>query len=301
MVTINKNIKKLTLEQILSQVENLPETSKVAVKVSKMLDDFNVDINHLAQTVTLDQALTAQLLKLCNSAHYGFSRKILTINDAIAKLGLKTVKSLIFVAISKGILNKEVPGYKLIKGDLWKNSVTCAFYTKHLAETFNYKNPDLAFIAGLLRDIGKLIIDEYVGINYLDIIKIVNTSEIPFTRAEEMIVGYSHSQIGAEVLNSWNFPQVLVQSVKYHHDFTNARKYYGDKLEDFRLLALLHLGDALTCMLGNFLGADGLMYSIDEDALLLLSDSKSSTDLDFYIDQLLDLDSEISSMLEVLS
>lgn len=300
MLSVPYNNRQLSIDDISKHVEKLPAIPQVAIKVSKMLGDFNVSVDQLSDTIMLDQALTTQLLKLCNSAHYGFSRNIVSVKDAITKLGLDTVKCLVFVAISQASLNKEAKGYSLLKGDLWQNSVSCAYYARHLAEVFNYKDKDLAFIAGLLRDIGKLILSEYVGVNYDKILMLIETAEVSFIRAEEMAIGYNHAQIGAEILKYWHFPTVLEETVRYHHDFVNAYENYKDSLQDINLLAILHLADAFTIMLGNSIGADGLMYPIDEKALEILNTNSETVNIDLIMDQLMELGSEINSMVKVL-
>ncbi|MGD9579784.1 MAG: HDOD domain-containing protein [Vampirovibrionia bacterium] len=300
MLSVPYNNRQLSVEDISKLVEKLPAIPQVAIKVSKMLGDFNVSVDQLADTIMLDQSLTTQLLKLCNSAHYGFSRNIVSLKDAVTKLGLETVKCLVFVAISKAALDKEAKGYSLLKGDLWQNSITCAFYARFLAELFNYKDHDLAFTAGLLRDIGKLIISEYVDINYDKIIMLVDTAEVTFLRAEEMIIGYNHAQIGAEVLKHWQLPSVLEETVRYHHDFSSAYEHYKDTLIDVKLLAILHLADAFTLMLGNSVGSDGLMYSIEDKAIEVLNDKHQNVSIDLIIDQLLELGTEINSIVKVL-
>ena len=300
MLSVPYNNKQLSIDDISIHVEKLPAIPQVAIKVSRMLGDFNVSVDQLSDTIMLDQALTTQLLKLCNSAHYGFSRNIVSVKDAITKLGLDTVKCLVFVAISQASLNKEAKGYSLLKGDLWQNSVSCAYYARHLAEVFNYRDKDLAFISGLLRDIGKLILSEYVGANYDKILMLVETAEVPFIRAEEMTIGYNHAQIGAEVLKYWHFPLIIEETVRYHHDFFNAYTHYSKSLQDIKLLAILHLADAFTMMLGNSVGSDGLMYSIDEKALEFLSTNSVTVNIDLIMDQLMELGSEINSMVKVL-
>lgn len=300
MVIASNSCYRISIDEIAEMVTKLPAIPQVAIRVSKMLGDFNVDISDLSETIMLDQSLTVQLLKLCNSAHYGFSKKITSVNDAIAKLGLNTVKSLVFVAVSKGVLEKEARGYNLLKGDLWRNSIACAFYSKYVAEVFGYANHDLAFTTGLLRDMGKLILSEYVGVNYNKIVTLVQTGEVSFTRAEEMCLGYNHAQVGSQILAKWNFPDVIVQSVLYHHDFDNAYLHKKDELIDLELLAILHLADAFTIMLGNSIGSDGLMYPIDDVALNILNKYNPKISVEELIDQLVDLNDEINLVVKVL-
>lgn len=111
---------KTSLKEILDKISKLPEVYHIAVKIAKMLDDPNISAKQISNVISLDQALITQIIKLCNSAQYGFSRKIVSINEAVSMLGFKTVKSLVFVAVSRGILNQSIKGYDLAKGELGK-------------------------------------------------------------------------------------------------------------------------------------------------------------------------------------
>lgn len=286
------------IKTVLEKIDKLPELFHVAVRVAKMLDDLNVDVNQLSQVISLDQALTTQLLKLCNSAHYGFSRKIVTIKDAVSKLGFKTIKSLVFVAISHGILNSAVKGYDLAKGELWKNSISCAVYSRYLAKVAHYKDPETAFTAGLLRDIGKLMIHEYVGVNYDDIVNLIMAEGISFSKAEEQVLGFNHCHIGSAVANKWNFPHVLIDTIKYHHNIDEA---VNNKCEDIKLIAIVHIADAITMMLGNGIGNDGMMYNIELKSLEHLDIPQQAANIEVLISEMVELKSEIDGMLGTIN
>ena len=289
-----------TLQDVIDKIDKLPEHFLVAIKVAKMLDGYNMDldIQKLTQVISLDQALTSLLLKLCNSAHYGFSRKITSIQDAVAKLGFKTIKSLVFVAVSQGILNQEVQGYGLSKGDLWKNSVSCAVYSRYLAKIANYKDPEVAFTAGLLRDIGKLMIHEYVGVNYNQLINLVNSEHISFVEAENKILGFNHCQIGSEMAMKWNFPSTLVDVIKYHHQPEIA---VADGCDDTSLITIIHVADALAMLLGAGMGSDGLMYSLELKSLENLNIPQQIDSIEKLISDVVELNSEIDSMLGIVN
>jgi len=284
------------IKVVLEKINKLPELFHVAVRVAKMLDDLNVDVNQLSRIISLDQALTTQLLKLCNSAQYGFSRKIVTVNDAVSKLGFKTIKSLVFVAISHGILNRQVKGYDLDKGEMWRNSISCAVYSRYLAKMTNYKDPEIAFTAGLLRDIGKLMIHEYVGINYNNIVNTINSQGIAFSKAEEQVLGFNHCQIGSAVANKWNLPPVLVDSIRYHHSFEEA---LNNGCEDIKLLSIVHIADSVTMMLGSGIGNDGMMYNIDLKSLKYLDISQQSASIENLISEMVELKTEIDEMIGI--
>jgi HD-like signal output (HDOD) protein len=268
---------KIDINEILNKVDKLPGVNQVAMCLIKMLDDENARVQDLAQVISSDPALTTQLLKLSNSAYYGYSREISTISDAIAKLGFKTIRSMAFMAVSHNAINKEIKGYSLYEGELWNNSVTCAVFSKYLAQKFDYPDTETAFVAGLLRDIGKLVIDEYVGISYEKIIDKVNMEKISFCQAEEALFGFDHGYVGAKLIEMWNFPPALVETIRYHHDFRKAVDAGSENLE---LISIVHIADAFTMMMGSSLGNDGLMYYIDTEIFkqLGLSEDPVSTE-----------------------
>jgi HD-like signal output (HDOD) protein len=283
----------IDINEILKKAENLPHNFHTAIKVSKMLDDFNVSISKLSEVIGVDQALSAKVLKHCNSAQYGFSRKITTIKDAIAKIGFKTLKSMIFAIVSKSSFNQEIKGYGLAKGELWRNSISCAVYSRYLAEITCYSDPDQAFTAGLLRDIGKLVIHEYVKNEYDKIIYLIETENISFLDAEEKILGFSHSKIGGLVGEKWKFPKVLIDVIKYHHTpLTVDLK----EIEDINLLNIIHVADLLTIMLGYGIGRDGMLYNADLSCLANLGIELSEPIVEALISDMANLSTEIDSL-----
>lgn len=283
----------LDIDKLLNRVDSIPSNFHIAIKVAKMLDDFNVNIQELSKIISADQSFTMQLIKLCNSAQFGFSRKIVTVNDAIARLGFKTLKSLVFVVVSKGSFNRPLDGYDLSKGELWRNSLACAVYSKYLAEISGYKDPELAFTAGLLRDIGKLIIHEYVKEEYTNILNLVNSEGIGFSEAEEKILGYNHSQVGAKIAAKWNFPKVLEETIELHHD---PQKAIGTDA-DQNLIKIVHVADSIAMMLGVGLGNDGMMNSLDINALESLGIDINSTGIETLISDMVDLNTEIDLLM----
>jgi len=287
-----------SLDQVIKKIDKLPELFHVAVKVSRMLEDPEVNAQALANTISLDQALTTQILKLCNSAHYGFSKNITSIHDAIVKMGFKTLKSLVFMAVSHGSLSQEVKGYGLEKGDLWRNSISCAVYAQKLAVITKYKDPELAFTAGLLRDIGKLMIHEYVGTGYNDIVNVVNSQNISFSEAETKILGFNHSEIGSTMAQKWNFPEVLVDVIKYHHIPESAMEL-GCK--DIKLVSIIHVADSISMMLGSGIGSDGMMYNFSLKSLENINIKKDSLNIEEILAEMVELSPEIESMLGSLN
>lgn len=281
------------LENVIQKIDKLPNVFSIAVRISQMLNDPEINAQEIANTISLDQALCAQVLKACNSAHYGFSRKITSIQDAIVKLGFKTLKSLVYMVLSHSQLSQDVEGYCLVEGALWRNSLACGVYSRYLAKKVNYVDPEVAFTAGLLRDIGKLAIHEHVGINYDKIITKVNTDNISFLEAEREIIGFDHCEIGAAMGAKWNFPIVLSDVIKYHHAVDAAK---SSKCKDLKLVAIVHVADSITMMLGDGLGSDGMMYDFQLQAFEILKITKQLSDIEGLISEMIELNSEIEMM-----
>lgn len=253
------------IAQIIAKIDRLPELPQVALRLSQLLENPNVSAEQLSEVVRVDPSLTTQILKLCNSAAYGFSRRISTVKEAIAILGFKVLKSMVYTIIAKITMDKPVKGYGLQEGALWMNSLTCAVFAKHIATRERFVDPELAFTAGLLRDIGKIILGDYVGASYIDIEQLAVTEGIDFGAAEEKVVGMSHTELGARIAEKWNLPPQLIQVIRYHHKPFSIPGNIDANL--FKLITIVHLADIFTMMIGRGLGSDGLMYSLETRAL----------------------------------
>jgi putative nucleotidyltransferase with HDIG domain len=288
-------MKKLTLPELITKVDRLPEMPQVALRVSRLMEDPNTSANQLAELIRLDTNMTGQVLRLCNSASYGLPRKISTVREAVALMGFKSLKSLIYTVISFSALNHKVPGYSLGQGALWVNALTCAVYAKFLAEEHGYKDPEQAFTGGLLRDIGKLVLGEYVGVNYPDIEALAVQEQIDFVEAEEKVIGFNHTEVGTRVAEKWNLPERLVMAIRFHHKpslmFDKEVEYH-----DIELVTLIHLADVFTMMLGAGMGSDGMMYSIDFEALEYIEFNTDEAYLESLLGRLVELNSVVHEM-----
>lgn len=290
-----QEMQKLTLEELTMKVEHIPELPQVALRVSRMMEDPNTSAHQLAEVIRLDPNMTGQVLRLCNSAAYGLSRKVETVKDAVALLGFKTLKSLVYTVISHSALNRNVQGYQTDKGSLWINSLTCATYAKFLAENFIEVDPELAFTGGLLRDIGKIILGEYVGANYQKIEALAVEQQLDFVQAEEKVIGYSHTAVGMEVARKWNLPEKLIKVIGYHHKPSELLKN-ADNPVDFQLVTTIHLADVLTMIVGTGMGTDGMMYTLDETALKESGVNLEDGTLDIVLSRAIDLSETVKDL-----
>lgn len=289
----------LSLAEIVARVDRLPQLPQAAMRVSQMLEDENTSADQLASVIKIDTGLTSQVLRLCNSAAYGFSRRISTVKEAVAILGFKTLKSMVYTIIAKVALDRPVPGYSLQAGDLWYNALTCAVYARHIGQKERLPDPELAFTGGLLRDIGKLVLGDAVGANYAEIEQLSLTEQIDFVEAEERVLGFNHAIVGTRVAEKWNLPSNLVNVIRHHHKPIKLPPTI--QLPEAKVITVVHLADVFTHMIGRGNGSEGLMYNLDEQSLQKAGINVNGEYLERLLGELADLDHIIQSLADSLT
>jgi len=256
--------KEITLKEIISRIEDVPALPHTVIKIIQLTEDINSTVHDIERAALADQSLTTKILRLANSAYYGYPRRISTISEATVLLGFQTVRSIAFNASVSNILDKELPGYALEKKALLRQSQSCAMLSRHIAKKVKFPKAENVFVAGLLRDIGKVILNYYLTEQYQEIIQSVNSGNVSFLEAEAAILGFNHAQVGAKIAEKWNLPQELVEAIAYHHSPEGATV-------NPQMTAIVHVADAIVMMMGIGLGIDGLNYQFSSRALELLN------------------------------
>ena len=254
---------KITLAKLLIKVRELPPLPQSVAQILELTGSAESSAKELAGVFERDPKLTVSTLKLANSSFYGFSRKISTISHAIVCLGLDTVKNIASTSSTQDMLNNEIPAYALEKGMLCQHSIGSAVCARIIAKRIGFKESEEAYIAGLLLDIGKIILSDFAEEQFIQIIKRSKSKRVPFDRAEQEVLGFDHSQIGGRMIKRWNLPPILVDAVQYHHRPEEANRHR-------EITYIVHLADSISCMLGIGLGCDGLMYVFEENTLDVL-------------------------------
>ncbi|MCE9500042.1 MAG: HDOD domain-containing protein, partial [Leptospira sp.] len=147
------------VDSILNDINKLPSVSGVVIKIMEMARNPSVSIQDLSAEISKDPSITAAIIKLSNSAYYRASKPIKTVQESLMTLGIRTVKEIILVTAAKGILNKDVQGYQIDADSMWLHSLVVAELSSKIAEKKKLPvEKDLVFTAGLLNDIGKLVL-----------------------------------------------------------------------------------------------------------------------------------------------
>lgn len=248
------------LDALVRQVRDLPALPNTVVRVMQISDDPKSGTSDVAKVLISDQALAARVLKLANSAFYGASRRIATVSDAVVILGMRTTRNLVMATGCQELLEQEVAGYCLPRGALLRHSLACASAAQVLAKRTKYRGAEEAFVAGLLHDLGKVVMNLYLRDQFIQVLIQAAAGEMTYADAEQAVFSFDHAEAGAYLLERWNLPASLVSAVRYHHTPLDAP---GDS----PLPCLVHVADAICMTLGIGLGLDGLAYTLQPEAL----------------------------------
>ncbi len=205
------------IEEIIKKINRLAPLPEVAQKVFSLLHDPKSNVQDLVRVISLDQAMTANILKTCNSAYFGLKRKISSLQEALVLLGQKKLYEIIMTESTSKYYQTAGMGYNLEKGELWKHSVACALLSQILVKKISVPEDHFLFTATLLHDIGKVVLSSYVKTEYEQIITLVEEKHYSFPEAEKETIGIDHAQLGAVVAAKWNFPEALVKAIAQHH------------------------------------------------------------------------------------
>ncbi|WP_305046298.1 HDOD domain-containing protein [Geoalkalibacter sp.] len=230
-------------QTVVNAVGDLPPMPAVAVKVIEQLQNPTTSAAGLAETVAHDPALSARVLKIANSSFYSMKRQVKTLENAIVLLGERTLRSLVLAASLKG-MNKS---FGLLEKMLWEDSIGCAIGAKILARRYETADVEEAFLSGLFRHIGKVVLNYSRPQDFQELMQAVYNGEGTIQQLEGRYFPFSHALVGAAVLKKWNFSESLIQSTLHHADLDI------DAVREptlHRLTATVHVAGALCAKLG---------------------------------------------------
>ena len=255
MSEIDEKSRELIKTRIISKMQDIKSFPQFVLETMRKLNDPESNAADVAKSLSRDEGLVLRILKLANSAAYGMSRNISNISEAIALLGYKSVSNIILAATVYSAMDKGLKGYALDRGELWRHSLMVAYTARHLAQMTDAVGAEDAYVGGLLHDIGKVVLNDYVRFGYGIIVKMVEEKQIPFTEAEWQVLGFDHAMIGEALVEKWGMPEGYHITIAYHH---KPNELPEDKKQYQPLLDVVTLANNICLMLGIGLGADGL-------------------------------------------
>ena len=245
-------VKNTKIQAIMAKVKSVPGMPGAAAKMLSLLNNPDISISQIEEILRFDQGLTANVLRLTNSAYFGFSAKIGSVRQAVVLLGAKRLIQLVLTSCVHSVMQKSVEGYDLPAGELWRHSIAVSVTAEALVKELRITAADFVFTAALLHDVGKLALSDFVK---GDLQKIEETASpgIPFEVAEQFVLGVDHAEVGALILENWSFPPEIVRAVRWHHAPDAVEKTES-------LIDIVHVANVLSLMVGNGMGREGLQY-----------------------------------------
>ena len=252
-------MKRISKDELQNIVKSVPLLSASASQLLQLTSKPDHDMSDIVNLVKTDANLTARVLKVVNSAAFGLINHITSIDRAISYLGERIIISIALGDCAGKLFEKELAGYEAAAGDLWKHDLRTAIAAREVVvQSESDISPDLAFTAGLLHDIGKALISDYLKDTAPEALAMVSSQDnADYLDAEEKMVGFDHTEAGFELAKIWHLPDELAEVIHYHHKPADATEKYQ------ALVYAVHLGDNIAMMGGFGTGADSMQYRLD--------------------------------------
>lgn len=215
---------KQTDLSFIDEIEELKAIPAVVMELTGMLNNPSIKGEKITKKIEMDAAITAYVLKYCNAAYWGPRVPIKTISHAIKMIGLPRCRSILMAYFFRCLLRKVNSTF--INNYLWEHSLAVAFFARERATQLKLaeEEGEEAYIAGLLHDIGKLVIYYFDSEKYESLLKVKKNETLPFILNEKETYGYSHVETGEYLLKRWRFPELFRDSVSNHHGLENFKE-----------------------------------------------------------------------------
>lgn len=240
------------LDKIMARVDAFPSIPGSAVKLLALLENDDSSPQDIEALLRMDPGMTANVLKLTNSAYFGLPAKVGSVKRAVMLLGMNKIKQLVIASCVGAVMDGPIPGYDLPAGELWRHSIAVSVTAEGLSRELGLDAAEDIFTAALVHDVGKLILGQFIQ-DDLSAIQAAAGDNVSFEIAEKEVLGIDHAEIGAQVLSHWSLPEELVHAVRWHHDPDGAEVQN-------RTTDIVHVANVLCLMMGIGVGREGLQY-----------------------------------------
>jgi len=204
-------------KEIVRSIDSLKPIPQVALKILRLVSSNDYDIHEISDEVRKDQVISAKTLQLCNSAMFSIQRRIETLDHALLLIGRDQLIKLVISASVRKLFEPDTAGYSLCKGGLYHHALGTALISEKLGQVTGRVHSGLAYTAGLLHDIGKVVLDQYVSSAYPLFYRNISQEQQSFLEAEKAILGIDHTEAGHHLAVKWGFPESLAAAIRHHH------------------------------------------------------------------------------------
>jgi len=229
-----------TPEKLVQGVVGLVSLPEICIRISEMIDNPRSSASTIGKIISQDAALTARLLKIVNSAFYRFPSRVETVSRAITIIGHRELRDLILAATVSGVFER-ISTDLIDIDEFWRHGIYTGIVSRLIAERCRVLHSERLFVAGLMHNIGQLILAYKLSRYYRAALLMAEEEGIPMPLAEQKTFGYDHAEVGAELMKSWNFPEGHQFVARYHHS--------PEKASAFRLeVAIVHVAETISRM-----------------------------------------------------
>jgi putative nucleotidyltransferase with HDIG domain len=225
-------------DEISRSAKELKPIPQIALKILRIINEELYEIKDLTEEIRKDQVISARTLKLCNSVMFANRKKIESLDHALVMLGEHLLLKFVISASLNNFFNQSATGYSLCKGGLYHHAVGTAVIAEKLADLTGKVEPSMAYTAGLLHDIGKVVLDQFVNSGFPLFYRQLNEEGKNFSEVEKQVLGINHAEVGASLGLKWSFPESLVETIRHHHNPENAQQHN-------ELVHIVYLADLL--------------------------------------------------------
>jgi putative nucleotidyltransferase with HDIG domain len=230
------------IAELVKGVGDLVTLPDVFIRINQLVEDPDSTLDDITKVVSQDPSFTVRLLRVANSPFYGFSSTIETVSRAVTLIGTSQIRNLaLSTSVSKTIAG--LPNGLVSMDNFWHHSLYCALTARILAKRLSKSDPEAVFTAGLLHDIGELVIFNRLPKQAQEVLLLVldSADELPVYQAERQLMGFDHAQVGGELARQWNLPPLLHDCIAFHHDIRLAQHCP-------RETAVVHIANILALM-----------------------------------------------------
>jgi HD-like signal output (HDOD) protein len=275
------NKTKRNMDRLIQKIEQIPTIPIVSQRIMEISGDEKAPFKDFVAIIEKDQVLAAKILRVANSAFYGFLSRVSSLEHALVILGINEVKSIVLgCSVYNFFSHNKSDAFDRTR--FWKHAIICSQVARLLGTHFNTKNDDSLFLTGLIHDIGKVVLDQYLHEEFLQIIEYVSLTKTTFSEAEKKILGTTHYQIAARLLKQWRFPDEVIMQILYHHAPWHDKNHGPNSI-------IIYLANVLTKLAGHPCHPEEKQIDLHEFA--------NSSAVDFIIKSGFDLDYETTKKL----
>ena len=255
-----------TWERIVVGIRRLPTLPSVVFELQRVIQNVRSSAMEVGRIISSDQVLTTRVLRLVNSAYHGLPRQVHSVTEAVTLLGLEQVKSMALALSVHDMFATGRYADGLDRAQLWRHSLAVANCARLVAKEAALKDPEQAFTAGLLHDVGKVVFDQYAHAQFIEALQ-ASAGGMPLHQAEAIVLGAPHTRVGQMVLSRWKLPEFIPYTAMHHHS-------PGGSSEHLPVCACVTVGNAVAKWAGYALPTDKVVPRLSKRIMQMVNMSQ---------------------------